>query len=134
MRRFHLLFGAAVVVAFLLTGQYMDKFHNHLEGMADGPRLLYRTRHIFILLSGLLHLGLAAYYARRAGTWRRVAQLAGTGLVAVASVLFVAGFFYEPRLRDLDTPLSHWGAYAIAAGTLLHLLSGAGREGAANAG
>lgn len=130
MRKFHLLFGAAVVVAFLLTGQYMDKVHNHLEGMADGPRLLYRTRHIFILLSGLLHLGLAAYCVRRARTWRRVLQLAGTGLVAVASVLFVAGFFYEPRLRDLDTPLSHWGAYAIAAGTVLHLLSGAGREGA----
>lgn len=134
MRKFHLLFGAAVVVAFLLTGQYMDKFHNHLEGMADGPRLLYRTRHIFILLAGLLHLGLGAYYVRRARTWRRVLQFAGTGLVAVASVLFVAGFFYEPRMRDLDTPLSHWGAYAIAAGTLLHLLSGAGREGAATAG
>lgn len=132
MRKFHLLFGAAVVVAFLLTGQYMDRVHGHLEGMADGPRLLYRTRHIFILLAGLLNLGLAAYHVRRARRWRRGLQLAGTGLIAVASVLFVAAFFYEPGLRDLDTPLSHWGAYTIAAGTLLHLLSGAGRGGAAS--
>lgn len=133
MRKFHLLFGAAVVVAFLLTGQYMDRSHNHLEGMADGPRLLYRTRHIFILLAGLLNLGLAAYYVRRVRPWRRLLQLIGTALIAVASVLFVAAFFYEPGLRDLDTPLSHWGAYVIVAGTLLHLLSGAGREGAAGA-
>src|SRR5918998_1887069 len=134
LRTVHTAFGALVVVAFLLTGQFMDRFHNHLEGMADGPRLLYRTRHIFILLAGLLNLGLAAYYVRRARRWRRVLQLAGTGLVAVSSVLFVAAFFYEPGLRDLDTPLSHWGTYTIAAGTLLHLLSGAGREGAAGAG
>lgn len=132
MRKFHLWFGAAVVVAFLLTGQYMDRLHNHLEGMADGPRLLYRTRHIFILLSGLLHLGLGAYFARGAGPARRVLQLAGTALITAASVLFVAAFFYEPGLRDLDTPLSHWGAYAIAAGTLLHVLSGAGRNTAAD--
>ena len=56
MRKFHLLFGAAVVVAFLLTGQYMDKYLNHLAGAPDGLRMLYRTRHIFILMAGLLNL------------------------------------------------------------------------------
>ena len=40
MRRFHLAFRAVLLVAFLLTGQYMDKVHEHLDGMADGPRLL----------------------------------------------------------------------------------------------
>ncbi len=129
MRKFHLLFGAAVVVAFLLTGQYMDRFHNHLEGMADGPRLLYRTRHIFILLSGLLHLGLGAYLTPRPERGQRVLQVVGTCLITAASLLFLAGFFYEPGLSDLETPLSHWGAYAVAAGTLLHLSSGAGRKG-----
>lgn len=130
MRKFHLVFGAAVVVAFLLTGQYMDRLHNHLEGMADGPRVLYRTRHIFILLAGLLHLGLGAYVRPRPGRGPRALQLAGSGLITAAPLLFAAGFFYEPGLRDLDTPLSHWGTYTIAAGTLLHLLSGAGRRGA----
>ena len=131
MRRFHLVFGVAVVVAFLLTGQYMDRLHNHLEGMADGPRLLYRTRHIFLLLSGLLHLGLGAYLTGARRTRRRALQLSGSALLALASLLFLAGFFYEPHLAGLHTPLSHWGTYAIAAGTLLHLLGGAGREGAA---
>ncbi len=128
MKRFHLLFGAAVVAAFLLTGQYMDRVHNHLEGMADGPRLLYRTRHIFILLAGMANLCLGAYVAPRPERGRRFLQVVGTCLIAAASSLFVAGFFYEPGLQDLHTPLSHWGAYAIVAGTLLHLLSGAGRK------
>lgn len=132
MRRFHLLFGAAVVVVFLLTGQYMDRFHNHLEGMADGPRLLYRTRHIFILLSGLLHLGLGAYLVGARRTRQKVLQLSGSALLTLAPLLFLAGFFYEPHLADLHTPFSHWGTYTIAAGTLLHLLGGAGRENAAS--
>ena len=54
MKRFHLIFGLTVLVVFLLTGQYMDRFHYHLMYMADGPRMLYRTRHIFILMSGLV--------------------------------------------------------------------------------
>lgn len=69
MKRIHLIFGVFVVVAFLLTGQYMDKYHNHLVGVPDGPRLLYRTRHIFILLASLLNLGLGAYFTYRVQIW-----------------------------------------------------------------
>ena len=54
MKKVHLMFGFLVVIAFLLTGQYMDRYHNHMIGVPDGTRLLYRTRHIFILLAGLL--------------------------------------------------------------------------------
>ena len=112
------------MLAFLLTGQYMDKYFNHLVGMADGPRLLYRTRHIFILMAGLLNLGIGAYFTRRSETWRRVLQLIGSLLVIMASFLFLIAFFYEPNLTDLRTPLSHWGTYIIATGVLLHVISG----------
>ena len=125
LKRLHLVSGLLFVVAFLLTGQYMDIYHDHLSGMADGPRMLYRTRHIFILLSGLLNLGLGVYFSRRAQPWRRALQAVGSGLVVAAPVLFVVAFFYEPGLRDLHTPLSHWATYMLAAGTILHLLSAA---------
>jgi hypothetical protein len=59
MKKFHAVFGLLIVIIFLLTGQYMDKYLQHLHGMPDGPRMLYRTRHIFILLAGLLHMALA---------------------------------------------------------------------------
>ena len=125
MKKIHLIFGLLVVVAFLLTGQYMDKFHNHLVGMADGPRLLYRTRHIFILMAGLLNIGIGVYFSYRSQTWQRAVQLLGSLFIFVATILFFVAFFYEPNLTNLDTPLSHWGTYTIATGTLLHLISSA---------
>ena len=128
MRKLHLVFGAVVVIAFLLTGQYMDKYFNHLAGMPDGPRLLYRTRHIFILFAGLLNLGIAAYFTYRNETWRRLLQLLGSLLVFIAPFLFLFAFFYEPTLSDLHTPLTHWGTYTISVGTLLHIISGAGQD------
>lgn len=130
MRKAHLAFGIFVVIAFLLTGQYMDKYHNHLAGVPDGVRMLYRTRHIFILLAGLLNLGLAAYLTSRLQLWRRSLQWLGSALIFTASILFIVAFFYEPGLRDLKTPLSHWGTYTILAGTVFHLLSGVEQKGA----
>ena len=124
IKKAHLIFGAFIVLAFLLTGQYMDKYFNHLHGMPDGPRLLYRTRHIFILLAGLLNLGIGAYITYRTERWRRVVQLIGSLLIVTASFLFLIAFFYEPNLANLRTPLSHWGTYIIATGVLLHVISG----------
>ncbi len=128
MKRLHLAFGICVFLAFLLTGQYMDKYHDHLSGFPDGVRMLYRTRHIFILLAGLLNLGLGAYFTYRTDFWRRSLQLLGSVLIVLASLLFIVAFFYEPNLTGLYTPLSHWGAYSILTGTVLHLLSGIGEQ------
>lgn len=128
MKRFHLIFGLTVLVVFLLTGQYMDRFHYHLMYMADGPRMLYRTRHIFILLAGLLHLGIGTYFSYRPTPKRRGLQIAGSVLITIATVLFTIAFFYEPHLDDLDSPLSLLGTILIAVGTLLHLFSGAGKQ------
>ena len=124
MKKFHAVFGLVIVIIFLLTGQYMDKYLQHLHGMPDGPRLLYRTRHIFILLAGLLHIGIGTYFNFQTTQTRRAMQLIGSALIVIATVLFVVAFFYEPKLTNLKTPLSHWGMYSIFAGTFLHLLSG----------
>ena len=123
MRRFHLIFGIILFIVFLLTGQYMDKYHNHLHGMQDGIRMLYRTRHIFILLAGLLNLGIGSYFRYRTLSWGRLLQFVGSGLIVIASILFIVAFFYEPTLEKLKTPLSHWGMYTILAGTMLHVFS-----------
>jgi hypothetical protein len=114
-----------MVLVFLLTGQYMDIYHNHMVGVQDGVRMLYRTRHIFILLAGLLNLGIGAYFNYRQEMWRKLLQLTGSILIILAPILFIIAFFYEPTLTGLYTPLSHWGTYTIFAGTFCHLLSGA---------
>ena len=124
MKKAHAIVGVCVVLAFLLTGQYMDKFYNHMVGVPDAQRLLFRTRHIFILLAGLLNLGIGAYFTYRVEKWRRTVQLLGSLLIFAASSLFLIAFFYEPNLSNLRTPLSHWGTYTIAVGSLLHVVSG----------
>lgn len=134
MRLLHLTFGLFIVLIFLLTGLYMHFHLHHMVGVPDALRLLYRTRHIFILLAGLLNLGLGAYLVGRSGRARRIFQGIGSILIIIASLLFVAAFFYDSTRGDLRTPLSHWGVYAIAAGTLVHLLSGAGSVKDASAG
>jgi hypothetical protein len=124
MRRFHVIFGLTLLVVFLLTGQYMDRYHNHLEFMPDGPRMMYRSRHIFILMSGLLHLGIGTYFSFRSTTARRALQIVGSILITVATVLFTVAFFYEPRLEGLRNQLTLPGTIMIAVGSLLHLFSG----------
>ena len=123
---FHVVFGLLVVVAFVLTGQYMDRLHEHLRGMPDGQRMLYRSRHIYILLAGLLNLGLGTYLRPRPARLARALQALGSVLIVASTCTLVAAFFREPPLADLQhTPLSYWGLHAILAGTLLHLLGGA---------
>jgi hypothetical protein len=117
------MFGVAVFIVFLLTGQYMDRYFHHLVGMPDGPRLLYRTRHIFILFSGLLNVGIGVYLVQRPKGWQRILQLLGSILITLASLLLILAFFYDTTRGDLRAPLSHWAIYAIAVGTLFHLFS-----------
>jgi phosphoglycerol transferase MdoB-like AlkP superfamily enzyme len=106
----------------------MDKYYNHMIGAPDAIRLLYRTRHIFILLASLINLGIAAYFTYRLERWRRILQLLGSGLIFAASLLFIAAFFYEPGLSNLYTPFTHRGTYAIVAGIIFHLLSSTGQK------
>jgi O-antigen ligase len=124
MKPLHLIFGLFLLIAFLLTGQYMNRYYNHMVGVPDGVRMLYRTRHIFILLTGLLNLGIGIYFSYRQELWRKILQWTGSVLIVIASLLYITAFFYEPKLTNLYTPLSHWGTYTIVAGMFCHLFSG----------
>lgn len=61
MKRIHFWVGVVGMLAFVCTGQYMHIFHNHLEGMADAPRMLYRSAHIYLLLSSIINLAAGVY-------------------------------------------------------------------------
>jgi hypothetical protein len=55
----------------------MAIYQGHLQGTADMPRMLFRSRHIYILLASLLNLCLDTYLTRQPGGWRRTLQLLG---------------------------------------------------------
>src|SRR5918997_351406 len=75
MRRLHLVVGVATLVAFLLTGQYMDYLEVRTNALGETARVMFRSRHIYLLLAGLVNVGLGAYFSYRARGWRRGSQL-----------------------------------------------------------
>ena len=132
MKRFHLIVGLAVVVIFLLTGQYMEYLHN--RQLPDGQRMLYRSRHIYLLLAGLLNLAIGIYFTARQG-WRKKLQLVGSLLIVFAPGPLLAGFFSEPDKGPEQTMLAPLGIFAVALGTLCHLISSLRHnQGSANGG
>ena len=86
--------------------------------------MLYRSRHIYILLTGLLNLGIGTYFTPRSRGWRRTLQIVGSVLIVLAPGLLLAGFFYEPNKGPEQTTIAPLGIFAVAIGTVLHLLSG----------
>jgi hypothetical protein len=128
VRWLHLIVGLGGVVGFLLTGQYMDKGYEHLRGMDDARRLLFRSCHIYLLFGSLLNLALGLYLAPASG-WRRWVAGAGSALVLAAPFLAAVGFFTEPWLSDLERPYSRPAIYGCLAGMLLHLICWSPRAG-----
>jgi len=126
MKRFHLIIGLTVVVIFLLTGQYMEYVHNRL--LPDGTRMLYRSRHIYLLLAGLLNLILGIYFVRQPRGWRRTVQTVGTIFIVLSPGLLLAGFFYEPQRGPDQTMVAPLGIFSIAIGTVLHALAQARKD------
>ena len=120
MKRLHLIIGITVVVIFLLTGQYMEYVHN--RSLPDGTRMLYRSRHIYLLLSGLLNLILGTYLVPQPHGWRRTILIVGTILIVLSPGLLLAGFFCEPQRGPDQTRVAAYGIFSIALGTLLHAL------------
>jgi hypothetical protein len=126
MKSLHKIVGIVVVVIFLLTGQYLEFYYPEMRGVGEGMRMMLRSRHIYILLAGLVNLGIGIYLTPRAKLWRKALQLAGSWLIIGAPFLLVSAFFYEPVLPGLQRTFTLPAIVSLFSGTLLHLLSGAG--------
>jgi hypothetical protein len=121
LRRLHLAVGIVGVIGFVATGQYMDKVHDHLRGMDDARRLLFRSTHLYLLFGSLPNLSLGLYLRPTRG-WRQWVRRVGSGLILVSPFLAAVGFFTEPWLSGLERPWSRPTAYGCFAGMLLHLI------------
>jgi integral membrane sensor domain MASE1 len=124
MKKIHLVIGTLTIIIFLLTGQYMHHVYNHLQNMADAPRMMYRATHIYILLSGIINLTLGVYLVLPKQGLKRYIQLLISALILVAPPLLIAGFFYD--LKSLESPraFTRIALYLLfGSGVLLFLLS-----------
>ena len=124
MKWIHLVVGIAGVAAFLWTGQFMDQRLDHLVGMADGPRALYRSAHIYILFAALLNVVLGAYLVRSPTPIGQVAQDLGSVLLLLALGLVLYGFLVETPIGAIERPMIRKGIYATLLGVFLHAAAG----------
>jgi len=120
-RTSHLAVGLFGLLAFVLTGQYMHHVRGHLHGMADGPRLLYRTSHIYLMWASLPNLLLGLYLQPPAsGRPARLLWQTGSVLLLAAPVWIVLSFFLETHNIDLHRPLCRIAIETAFAGALMH--------------
>src|SRR5215469_1481954 len=96
MRGFHLVAGMVAVTAFLITGQFMRHHQPPMATLGDAARLMFRSRHIYILAAGLINLMLGLYLELQVASWRRTVQIAGSVLLLGSLVPLVLAFVLEP--------------------------------------
>jgi hypothetical protein len=124
MRATHLAAGLLTVVVFLASGQLLRHHHPPMDTLSDSARLMLRSRHIYILASGLVNLMLGLYMQRKAG-WRGTLQLIGSGLLLISPTLLIVAFVTEPAsgFRP-ELWWSSMGLYTLFGGAMLHLAAG----------
>lgn len=133
MRRIHLIFGILLFVTFTITGRFMRADFPDKDAIDQGFRLLMRSRHIYILFSALIHLGLGTYLQVYPARPNKTLQYAGSGMLFVSSLLLVWAFAAETYQYHAFTNISRYGIYTSLAGIALHLLGGVRLEPPASA-
>jgi len=118
LRTAHLAVGAVTIGAFLVTGMVMYAHAPPMSAMDWGDRLLFRSRHIYILCAGLVNLSLGQHYALPVGAARRAAAVAGSVLALASAALLFFAFFAEPMAGRGPGTLSLSGLYALFAGVI----------------
>lgn len=124
MKRLHIIFGIVVLVIFLTTGQFMEAYFPDKETMSPDLRLLMRSRHIYILFSGLVHLVLGVYWRAYPQRWRKVLQFTGSFFLTLGSILLIWAFVSETFYIKTFSELSMSGVIISALGAVLHAIAG----------
>ncbi len=127
LRMAHLVVGAIAVGAFLVTGMIMHGHQPPLVSMAWDDRLLFRSRHIYLLGAALVNLALGVRYALPPGEPRRSAAVAGSLLALASAAMLFFAFFAEPMAGRAPGNVSALGLYALFGGVILHVLGCIGR-------
>jgi len=122
LRKSHLVVGAVTVLAFLITGLIMRMHEPPVSAMEWAQRLLFRSRHIYILCAGLVNLAIGVHFALPVTKIRHGAAVAGSLFVLASAILLFFAFFAEPMAGRPPGPLSWMGLIALFGGVMLHTL------------
>src|SRR4051794_34412077 len=105
----HLVFGILLFVVFTITGQYMRADFPEKDAIPPEFRILMRSRHIYILFSSLIHIGLGLYMQMRPLVVQKILQISGSGVLFYSSVMLVWAFVVETYQLQHFSDLSRSG-------------------------
>ena len=124
MRKLHLIVGLLGVLVFVLSGQAMRSRKPSVRSLEDGQRMMFISRHIYILGSALVNLVLGTYLKMENRGWRRNLQVAGSLLILISPVLLTLAFVDEPGAGIAGRSLcSAFGWFTLIGGALAHFLA-----------
>jgi hypothetical protein len=86
--------------------------------------MLFRSRHVYLLLTALVNLGIGIDYRPAEGSYRRWVQLGGSVLMLAAPALLLAAFCWEAPRSDIHSPLTTPAILCCFIGTLGHAIGG----------
>ena len=122
-RLLHKITGVLTVLIFLGTGAYMRVNGPELFQSDPTLRMMFRSNHIYILMAGLINIGIGSYLVLSRQRSRRILQLIGSSFLLVAPVLLVCAFFSEPSGKRFERHLTLSAMILLLTGTVFHLLS-----------
>lgn len=128
MAWFHIIFGVVVFAVFTQTGAFMRADFPDKDAIAPEFRMLMRSRHIYILFSALIHLGLGTYVRLNITPLQRLIQIAASAMLTVSSLLLIWAFAAETYNLQHFSDISRFGIYTSLAGVVLHLIGGFRRK------
>ena len=117
-RTLHLVTGAAGLLLFVLTGQYMQHVAN-VPALDDAQRLMYRSLHLYLMGASAGNV-LVGYYM---ATDQAMGFLRGAASVAliISPLLLAVSFFTETG--TLDRVLASLGLYLLFGAAALLLIA-----------
>lgn len=115
----HLIIGLLGILTFLLTGQYMDLVHNHLVDTPDGRRMLYRSAHIYLLLTSCLNVCIGVY-----ATNLKFSLIQGfiSVVILLGPLMMLLEFFYGATDVNSERYFSYYSLISILAAVGLMIL------------
>jgi hypothetical protein len=95
--RAHWIIGTITLMLFPLAGLYM-RYVAEVHQLADAPRLMFRSRFLFLLLIATVNLGLS--YAKPERFVQRFASM----LILVSPLPLIVSFFVDPGRGVRSSP------------------------------
>jgi len=121
IRRAHLIVGVLGVITFVITGQVMARHVPDVHTLSAEVRLMYVSRHIYLLGAALVNLVLGLYLQLNPRGWRRMLQQIGSVLIFLSVVSLLMAFTAEPSLGIAGRSWrSFFGVIAPFAGVVTH--------------